>query len=151
MNANLDDLYQQVILDHNKNPRNFRKIAACTHTAEGFNPLCGDHINLYITVTDNTITDIAFEGSGCAISTASASLMTQTLKGKTIESALSLFEHFLQLITGKAIDDQNIAFVAKLKVLGGVAKFPSRVKCAALCWHTLKSALLESKHPVSTE
>ena len=135
----LDDLYQEVILDHNRRPRNFRAIAAPSHHAEGYNPLCGDRLNLYVQVSGDTITDLAFEGSGCAISKASASLMTDALKGKSIGEANSLFERFHRVVTTPP--DQPVEDLGKLSVLAGVREFPVRVKCASLAWHTLKAAL----------
>ena len=137
--SDLTDLYQEVILDHNRRPRNFRAIAAPTHHAEGYNPLCGDRLNLYVQVSGETITDMAFEGSGCAISKASASLMTDALKGKSVGEANSLFERFHRVVTTPP--DQPVEDLGKLSVLAGVREFPVRVKCASLAWHTLKAAL----------
>ena len=146
--SDLSELYQEVILDHNKRPRNFRAIAAPSHHAEGYNPLCGDRLDLYATVTGDVITDLAFQGSGCAISKASASLMTDALKGKTITEAQSLFERFHRVVTTPP--DQPVEDLGKLSVLAGVREFPVRVKCASLAWHTLKAAL--GREPiVSTE
>ncbi|MDQ3347419.1 MAG: SUF system NifU family Fe-S cluster assembly protein [Acidobacteriota bacterium] len=146
--SDLTDLYQEVILDHNRRPRNFRAIQAPTHHAEGYNPLCGDRLNLYVQVSGETITDLAFEGSGCAISKASASLMTDALKGKTVGEANSLFERFHRVVTTPP--DQPVEDLGKLSVLAGVREFPVRVKCASLAWHTLKAAL-DRKQAVSTE
>jgi nitrogen fixation NifU-like protein len=147
-----DELYQQMILDHNKNPRNFHELDALTHQAEGFNPLCGDHYHIYIKVDENgIIEDVAFKGTGCAISKASASMMTQAVIGKTEIEARALFQQFHDLVTGKVSADQVSGDLGKLSVFAGVCKFPSRVKCAALCWHTLQGALGRDQEPVSTE
>lgn len=135
----LRDLYQQVILDHNRKPRNFHEIADATHTASGDNPLCGDNIRLYATVKDGVVVDVAFRGSGCAISTASASIMTTLVKGKTIAEAERLFEAFHAMVLGTAEPDK--AVLGKLVAFGGVREFPARVKCANLAWHTLHAAL----------
>jgi nitrogen fixation protein NifU and related proteins len=146
--SELTDLYQEVILDHNRRPRNFRAIASPSHHAEGYNPLCGDRLNLYVQVNGDTITDVAFEGSGCAISKASASLMTDALKGKTVSEANSLFERFHRVVTTPP--DQPVEDLGKLSVLAGVREFPVRVKCASLAWHTLKAAL-DREPTTSTE
>jgi nitrogen fixation NifU-like protein len=146
--SELTDLYQEVILDHNRRPRNFRTIASPSHHAEGYNPLCGDRLHLYVQVSGDTITDVAFEGSGCAISKASASLMTDALKGKTVAEANSLFERFHRVVTTPP--DQPVEDLGKLSVLAGVREFPVRVKCASLAWHTLKAAL-DREQTTSTE
>jgi len=147
----LRDLYQQVIVDHNKHPRNFRAMPDATHRAEGFNPLCGDRLNLFLKVNeDGVIEDVSFEGSGCAISTASASLMTEHLKGRTLEEAERLFGRFHDMVTGAPDEPAADGELGKLAVLGGVREFPSRIKCATLCWHTLHAAL-EGQQSVSTE
>ena len=146
--SELTDLYQEVILDHNRRPRNFRTIEAPSHHAEGYNPLCGDRLNLYVQVSGDTITDVAFEGSGCAISKASASLMTDALKGRTVAEANSLFERFHKVVTTPP--DQPVEDLGKLSVLAGVREFPVRVKCASLAWHTLKAAL-DREQIASTE
>jgi nitrogen fixation NifU-like protein len=146
--SDLTDLYQEVILDHNRRPRNFRTIESPSHHAEGYNPLCGDRLHLYVQVSGDTITDVAFEGSGCAISKASASLMTDALKGKTVGEANSLFERFHRVVTTPP--DQPVEDLGKLSVLAGVREFPVRVKCASLAWHTLKAAL-DRAQIVSTE
>ncbi len=137
--SDLSDLYQEVILDHNRRPRNFRTIESPSHHAEGYNPLCGDRLSLYVTVADGVLTDVAFQGSGCAISKASASLMTDALKGKTVAEANALFERFHRVVTTPP--DQPVEELGKLSVLAGVREFPVRVKCASLAWHTLKAAL----------
>jgi nitrogen fixation NifU-like protein len=146
--SDLSDLYQEVILDHNKRPRNFRTIEPASHHAEGYNPLCGDRLTLFLQVERDVITDIAFEGSGCAISKASASLMTDSLKGRSVEDARLLFERFHRMVTTPP--DKPVEDLGKLSVLAGVREFPVRVKCASLAWHTLKAAL-DRKDVTSTE
>ena len=148
MSAELQDLYQEMILDHNRRPRNFRIIDDGS-SAEGFNPLCGDRITVYLKVEDGTIKDVSFQGAGCAISKASASLMTESVKGKTIEEATALFERFQRMIT--APPDDRTENLGKLTVLAGVRQFPVRVKCATLAWHTLRSAVDAPGDVVSTE
>ena len=147
---NLNDLYQDIIVDHNRSPRNFRKIDKANCMLEGFNPLCGDRLTLYLKMGDGKINDISFDGSGCAISVASASLMTELMKDKSIGEAQSIFEDFHQLLTdnNSKIDIQKIG---KLSALAGVREYPTRIKCATLCWHTLRSALVGSEQPISTE
>jgi nitrogen fixation NifU-like protein len=147
--SELTDLYQEVILDHNKRPRNFQKLADANRTAEGFNPLCGDQIQLYVKLDGGVIRDIGFQGSGCAISKASASLMTSIVKGKTSAEADELFERFHRLLTSDQARDD--AALGKLSVFSGVREFPSRVKCASLAWHTLRAALEEKTAAVTTE
>jgi nitrogen fixation NifU-like protein len=151
--SDLRDLYQDVILEHSKAPRNYRQLPAANHRAEGFNPLCGDRFTVYVTVEDDAIRDISFQGSGCAISKASASMMTQSLKGKTTAEAEEIFERFHKLVTegGDAQDSRGIAELGKLAVFSGVSEFPVRVKCATLAWHTLQAALEDQQEPVSTE
>lgn len=144
----LKDLYQEVILDHNRRPRNHRKMDGADHHAEGFNPLCGDKVSVYLKVDDGAITDASFEGSGCAISVASASLMTEQLKGKTLGQARTLFQAFHDLVTDSCATPEGLG---KLCVFGGVRQFPARVKCATLCWHTLDAALENTQPSVSTE
>ena len=148
MSAELQDLYQQVILDHNRRPRNFRALDA-GRKAEGFNPLCGDRLTVYLKVEDGTITDVGFQGSGCAISKASASLMTDSIKGKPVAEAVALFERFQQMIT--ASPDVPVKQLGKLEALAGVRQFPIRVKCASLAWHTLRTALDSRDEVVATE
>ncbi len=139
---NVSDLYQEVIIDHNRNPRNFGKLNHPSQTAEGYSPLCGDKINLYLQLEDGRIQDVRFDGSGCAISVASASLMTDALKGKTIDEAKQLFHRFHDLIvTDKPPTPEEMEMLSKLVALVGVKEYPARVKCATLCWHTLHSAL----------
>ncbi|MHC4768057.1 MAG: Fe-S cluster assembly sulfur transfer protein SufU [Planctomycetota bacterium] len=149
----LAELYQQLILDHNKSPRNRRRLEPPARTSNGYNPLCGDRITLFVMLQDNVIQDIAFQGSGCAISTASASLMTQSLKGRTLDDAKILFEKFHRLVTGEgeAPDDDEDPQLGKLQAFGGVRQFPARVKCATLAWHTLNAALDDRHDVVSTE
>jgi nitrogen fixation NifU-like protein len=151
INPELRELYQQVILDHNKSPRNFKKLDAANRTAEGYNPLCGDKINIFLDLEENKVKDISFQGSGCAISKASASLMSEAVKGKSVEEAKQLFEKFHDLITGKLDEDESIEELGKLAVLAGVKEFPMRVKCASLAWHTMLSALMKEEKTVSTE
>lgn len=149
--SELRELYQAVILDHHKKPRNFRVLAGANHHAEGYNPLCGDKVTVYVILEDGVVKDISFQGSGCAISTASASLMTEALKGKTLEEAEALFRSFHELVTGEpgAVDAGD--GLGKLAAFSGVREFPVRVKCATLAWHTLRAALDEQARPVSTE
>ena len=150
--SELRELYQQIILDHNKNPRNFGKLKNANRTQEGFNPLCGDYLKVYLHLSvDDIIQDIHFEGSGCAISKASASLMTALLKGKTATEATEIFERFHELVTSEVDAPVDAEKVGKLAVFAGVREFPMRVKCATLSWHTMKAALEESDAPVSTE
>lgn len=143
----LHGLYQEVILDHNRRPRNHHAIEGAHH-ADGYNPLCGDKVTIYVKLDGDHITDVGFTGAGCAISTASASILTETLKGKTREEALSLFDKFHDLVTGK---DAGNAPLGKLAVFSGVSEFPVRVKCATLAWHTLRSALTDYGRTVTTE
>jgi len=145
--SDLRDLYQEVIFDHNRHPRNFGPLADANRHADGFNPLCGDRLTLNLLVRDGVIQDARFEGSGCAISTASASLMTEAVKGKTEAEAAVLFEGFHHMVMGEA----TTVDLGKLAVLAGVSEFPARVKCASLAWHTLNAALKNEADPVSTE
>jgi nitrogen fixation NifU-like protein len=145
----LRDLYQEVLIDHGRRPRNFGRLPEANRRAEGFNPLCGDRITLYLKTRDGVIDDLRFEGAGCAISTASASLMSEALKGKSEADAMALFASFHALVTGH--EAEGGAPLGKLAVLAGVNEFPARVKCATLAWHTLLAALQEAKQPVSTE
>lgn len=148
--SELSELYQEVILDHNKSPRNYRKCESCNHDAEGYNPLCGDHIWVYIDLEDDTIKDIAFQGMGCAISKSSASLMTTILKGKTTEEAQELFNKFHDVVTSKIGTEQDLSELGKLAVFAGVRDYPARVKCASLAWHTMISALKNEKGNLAT-
>lgn len=149
------DLYQQVIIEHHKKPRNFRKIEPATHQAEGFNPLCGDHLWVYLNISaTGLIDDISFLGDGCAISKASASMMTQSLKGKTVTEARAIFVDFHKMVTGQLNPDDDTEgtenILGRLKVFSGIWKFPARVKCAALGWHTMTGALA-NETTISTE
>ncbi|PWU01290.1 MAG: SUF system NifU family Fe-S cluster assembly protein [Terriglobia bacterium] len=144
----VDDLYQETILDHSKRPRNHHSMEDANRKAEGYNPLCGDKLRLYLKIDDDIVQDASFEGSGCAISTASASLMTDSLKGKTREEALKLMEKFHDLLTTDTPASRDLG---KLVVFCGVRDYPARVKCATLAWHTLKSALSNTGEPVTTE
>jgi nitrogen fixation NifU-like protein len=143
------DLYQEVIVDHSRRPRNFGRLEGATHSAEGFNPLCGDRLKLYVHVKDDAVQESRFEGDGCAISRASASLMTESIKGKSREDILRLFSEFRNLATGVAGSDR--AALGNLMVFSGLAGFPARVKCATLAWHTLRAALAKDTVVVSTE
>jgi nitrogen fixation protein NifU and related proteins len=157
--ADLRDLYQEVILEHSKAPRNFRELKSATHKAEGYNPLCGDHFTIFLDMEGMEesgpeaprIRDISFQGSGCAISKASASMMTQSLKGKSKAQAQELFERFHSLVTGHEPTNGNKAELGKLSVFAGVSEFPVRVKCATLAWHALRAALEGQQQPASTE
>lgn len=145
----LRDLYQEVIFDHNRQPRNFHPMPGASHHADGFNPLCGDQITVYLKLnSQGVIDDVSFQGRGCAISTASASIMTETLKGKTRAEAEVLFQGFHRMVTGEGKPDDA---PGKLAVLAGVREYPSRVKCATLAWHTLQAALKNESQAVSTE
>jgi len=146
--SELRDLYQEVILEHSRHPRNFRALDSANHKAEGYNPLCGDRFTVYVDVKDGAISDIAFQGSGCAISKASASMMTQTLKGKSESEAESMFTRFHDLVTGHGASADELG---KLAVFSGVSEFPLRVKCATLAWHALRAALRGEQEAVSTE
>jgi len=147
--SELRELYQELILEHSKKPRNFRALESANHKAEGYNPLCGDHFTVYLELQDGAIKDIGFQGSGCAISKASASMMTQSLKGKTAAEAEELFTKFHDVVTGHAVGGEEK--LGKLAVFSGVSEFPLRVKCATLAWHTLRAALRGEQEAVSTE
>ncbi len=148
--SELSDLYQEVILDHNKNPRNFREMADADKRADGNNPLCGDKLQVFVKMDGEIVEDIAFLGSGCAISKASASIMTQTLKGKTKPEAEKLFDEFHRMVTGKLDIETDDNELGKLKIFAGVLEFPARVKCASLSWHTVNAALHDEEE-ISTE
>ena len=148
--SELSDLYQEVILEHNKNPRNFREIADADQYADGKNPLCGDALRVYVSLDGDTVTDVAFKGSGCAISKASASMMTQAVKGKTKMEAEAIFGEFHAMVTGELDIETDDNDLGKLKIFAGVLEFPARVKCASLSWHTLNAAL-RGEDVVSTE
>lgn len=148
MTSELSDLYQEIILDHSKKPRNFKGLSDASCQADGYNPLCGDKVTVYIRLGDGTVEDISFLGSGCAISTASASLMTESVKGKSLEEIEALFRSFHSLVTGKSCESAELG---KLAAFHGVSEFPIRVKCATLVWHTLQAALENKQEIVSTE
>jgi nitrogen fixation NifU-like protein len=150
MFEDLRDLYQEVIFDHNRNPRNFRVMDDANRKVEGFNPLCGDRLTLYLKVADHVILDASFQGQGCAISTASVSLMTEIIKGKTEAEADTLFHQFHAITTGKS-EEIKLEAIGKLAVLAGVREYPARVKCATLAWHTLDAALKNQSTSISTE
>ena len=146
----LMDLYQELILDHNRQPRNRGALEGHDHDAEGYNPLCGDRVHVYVILKDDVIEDIRFDGNGCAISTASASLMSEAVKGRTIDEAKAIFEKFLALVTHPD-DAHDTSALGKLEAFGGVGRFPARVKCATLAWHTLVAAVDERGESVTTE
>ena len=148
MHTDLSDLYQEVILDHSKQPRNYRELDGASNMAKGHNPLCGDKIDIYLKLEEGLISDISFQGSGCAISTASASMMTESLKGKNLEDAERLVKLFHGVVTGQNEDTKDLG---KLTVFAGVQQFPVRVKCATLAWHTLKAALDNREEEITTE
>lgn len=149
-NDNRAELYQQVILEHNKKPRNFKELEGYTHFAEGYNPLCGDHLKVYAKIDNSVIQEVTFVGDGCAISKASASMMTQSLKGKPVVEAKKMFEQFHNLIQGKLDPDKDPNILGKLSIFSGIWHYPARVKCASLAWHTIKGAM-ENIKTVSTE
>jgi nitrogen fixation NifU-like protein len=148
--SDLRDLYQEVILDHNRRPRNFRVIEGATRRAEGHNPLCGDRLSLYLRIEDDVIKDASFQGSGCAISKASASMMTDSVKGKTLGEAREMFDAFHRMVTGEAAPRESAA-LGKLAVFEGVRHYSARVKCASLAWHTLRSAVEATDEVATTE
>jgi nitrogen fixation NifU-like protein len=148
--SDLRELYQQVILDHNKNPRNFHEMADASRKVEGYNPLCGDHYTVFVRFEGDTIRDVSFTGNGCAISKASASVMSSTVKGKTADEAQSLFDTFHKLVTGD-MSGLSAADLGRLAAFSGVSEFPARVKCATLAWHTLRTAIEGHGESVSTE
>ena len=149
--SDLRELYQEVILDHHRRPRNCRRPDDANKHAEGFNPLCGDKVTVFVRVEDGVVQDIAFQGSGCAISTASASMMTESLKGKSEAEVARIFERFHDMVTGKSPADGDNAGLGKLQVFAGVREYPVRVKCATLAWHTMRAALDGSQDTVATE
>ncbi|HEU0253980.1 MAG TPA: SUF system NifU family Fe-S cluster assembly protein [Pyrinomonadaceae bacterium] len=148
--SELSELYQDTILDHNKKPRNFHKLENANHTAEGYNPLCGDQLTVYLNLDDDHVKEVGFEGSGCAISKASASMMTQAVKGKSKEEAETLFKEFHSMVTGELDEETEANSLGNLKIFAGVREFPVRVKCATLPWHTMHAAL-NREEQVSTE
>ncbi|MCZ6602660.1 MAG: SUF system NifU family Fe-S cluster assembly protein [Planctomycetota bacterium] len=147
----LRDLYQEVILDHYRRPRNFREIEGADHRADGYNPLCGDRVTIFVNMDGDKVTNISFQGSGCAISTASASLLTEACKGKTDNETQALFDRFHAVVTGKGDGNSNGPDLGKLEVLAGVKEFPVRVKCATLAWHTFRAAISNAIDAVTTE
>jgi nitrogen fixation NifU-like protein len=152
--SDLSELYQQIILEHNKSPRNFKEPEHFTHDADGYNPLCGDHYHVWLKLVGDTIADVGFKGSGCAISKSSASMMTSAVKGKKISEAKDLFEKFHSVIMtkiGDEIPEEKIEELGSLGALAGVREFPARIKCASLAWHALNAALTNPKQTVSTE
>ena len=149
--ADLSELYQQVILDHNKKPRNFKKLEQADRQQEGYNPLCGDQIMLYLEMDGEVIKDIGFQGQGCAISKASASMMTQAVKGKTKQEAEALFDEFHRMVKGELNPETDPNHLGRLAIFAGVREFPARVKCASLSWHTVRAALEGVPETVSTE
>ncbi len=153
MMSDLDDLYREVILDHNKNPRNRGRLEGADRSAEGYNPLCGDHVTVFLKIQDGRVAEATFEGSGCAISTASASLMTEAVKGRTLDEAKALFHRFHHLVTQeeRSEDEAGTPALGKLAVFSGVCKYPARVKCATLAWHTVNNALDARDDVVTTE
>ena len=148
--SDLNELYQEILLEHNSKPRNFRKLDRANHTADGFNPLCGDRISLYLQIEDGIIIDVGFQGTGCAISRASASMMTQSIKGQKLETAEQVFEQFHKMLIEP---DAELDYdqLGDLETLAGVAEFPTRIKCAVLAWHTLRAALGGKSEGVTTE
>ncbi len=148
--SELSELYQQVILDHNKKPRNFGKLETANHSAKGYNPLCGDQLTVYLHLEDDAVREISFEGSGCAISKAAASMMTQAVKGKSKHEAEQLFSEFHRMVTGELDEENTQNALGNLKIFSGVREFPVRVKCASLAWHTMHAAL-NNQELVSTE
>jgi nitrogen fixation NifU-like protein len=151
--SDLKDLYQEVILDHNRSPRNFKVLEGANCKADGYNPLCGDRLTLFLYVDGDTIQEATFQGTGCAISKASASLLTETVKGKTVAEAEALFRRFHQMVTSPPDSQEDFSDLGKLFVLAGVREYPVRVKCASLAWHTLRSAVDKDRRdePVTTE
>lgn len=148
--SELSELYQQVILDHNKKPRNFKQLEGANRTAEGFNPLCGDQLTVYMLIEEGVVSDLSFVGTGCAISKAAASMMTQAVKGKTREETRALFEQFHRMVTGELDEEVEPNGLGRLKIFAGVRDYPARVKCASLPWHTMHAAL-EGEESVTTE
>jgi nitrogen fixation protein NifU and related proteins len=149
--SDLRELYQELIIDHSKRPRNFRVLEAANRKSDGYNPLCGDKVTVFLELEGERVKNIGFQGSGCAISTASASVMTESVKGKSLEEAEALFDVFHNLVTGKPPANGKAPELGKLAVFSGVSEFPARVKCATLAWHTLRAAIQGQGEPVSTE
>ena len=149
--SDLSELYRELILDHNKCPRNRRRLKGADRSAEGYNPLCGDRVTIFVNVEDDVVKEVTFEGTGCAISTASASLMTESLEGKTLGEAKALFEDFHKMVTGERCEETKPPSLGKLDVFSGVRDYPARVKCATLAWHTMNAALARQNQTISTE
>ncbi len=149
--SDIRDLYQELILDHSKRPRNRRPLPGADRQADGYNPLCGDRVTVFLDLENDRVKEVTFEGSGCAISTASASLMTESLKGRTLAEAKALFKRFHGLVTGEVVETEEGPGLGKLEVFSGVCQYPARVKCATLAWHTLKAALEHRHEEVTTE
>ena len=149
--SELQELYQEILIDHNNRPRNFRKLEGANHSSEGYNPLCGDRITIYLRVEDDVIADVGFQGSGCAISRASASMMSESVKGKSTAEAEDVFKLFHRMITQQPDSDSDFADLGDLEILSGVSEFPVRIKCATLSWHTLRAALEGGEETASTE
>ena len=147
----IKDLYQDIIVDHNRSPRNFRKMENANRSADGYNPLCGDKLTIFLKIENGIVEDVSFEGSGCAISIASASLMTQQIKGKTEEEANAIFNDFHAMVTDESDEIGDFETMGKLAALAGVKQYPSRIKCATLCWHTLNAAIKRAEDIVATE
>lgn len=147
----IKDLYQDIIVDHNRSPRNFRKMENANRSADGYNPLCGDKLTIFLKIENGIVEDVSFEGSGCAISIASASLMTQQIKGKTEEEANAIFNDFHEMVTDESDKMADFETMGKLAALAGVKQYPSRIKCATLCWHTLNAAIKRAEDIVATE
>lgn len=145
------DLYQEIVMDHNRRPRNFGSIADSTSSSEGFNPLCGDQVTVFLKVSDEIVEDVSFEGVGCAISKSSASMMTEGVKGKSVEEALTVFQAFRRMLTTTSDQMEDSEILGDLEILKGVSQYPTRIKCATLSWHTLQAALQGSGSNVSTE
>ena len=145
------DLYQEIVMDHNRRPRNFGSIADSTSSSEGFNPLCGDQVTVFLKVSDEIVEDVSFEGVGCAISKSSASMMTEGVKGKSVEEALIVFQAFRRMLTTTSYQMEDSEILGDLEILKGVSQYPTRIKCATLSWHTLQAALQGSGSNVSTE
>lgn len=149
--TDVNDLYQELILDHGRKPRNFRVLEGAVRRADGHNPLCGDKVTVFLRLDGGVVSEVTFQGSGCAISTASTSIMTDAVKGKTLAEVEEIFGHFHDLVTGKPVTDEEAEALGKLSAFSGVSEFPMRVKCATLAWHTLRAALAGADAPVSTE
>ncbi len=149
--SSIKELYQEIILDHNRSPRNFRRMEEATRSVEGYNPLCGDHYRIYVKLDNGIIRDVSFDGAGCAISKASASVMSTVVKGKSVREAEQLFERFHRLVTGEPVSEEELEELGRLAAFAGVSEFPARVKCASLAWHTMHAALESDATSVTTE